>query len=49
MVIKVDYVINNGFGGIMFWEFVGDYDYDLVKGEYFMGLSLIIFVYDKFN
>ena len=40
MATKVDYVINNGLGGIMFWELAGDFDYDAAKGEYFMGSTL---------
>ncbi|WP_075593418.1 MULTISPECIES: glycosyl hydrolase family 18 protein [unclassified Pseudoalteromonas] len=49
MATKVDYVINNGLGGIMFWELAGDFDYDSAKGEYFMGSSLTTLAYDKFN
>ncbi|NMR26105.1 MULTISPECIES: glycosyl hydrolase family 18 protein [Pseudoalteromonas] len=49
MATKVDYVINNGLGGIMFWELAGDFDYDAAKGEYFMGSTLTSLAYDKFN
>ncbi|MEM5549475.1 glycosyl hydrolase family 18 protein [Pseudoalteromonas neustonica] len=49
MTTKVDYVINNGLGGIMFWELAGDFDYDAAKGEYFMGSTLTSLAYDKFN
>ncbi|CAH9049692.1 Chitodextrinase [Pseudoalteromonas holothuriae] len=49
MATKVDYVINNGLGGIMFWELAGDFDYDAAKGEYFMGSSMTSLAYDKFN
>ena len=49
MASKVDYVINNGLGGIMFWELAGDFDYDSAKGEYFMGSTLTSLAYDKFN
>ncbi|CAD2223920.1 CBM5-containing protein-Chitodextrinase-CBM5-containing protein, family CBM5-GH18 [Pseudoalteromonas sp. 3J6] len=49
MATKVDYVINNGLGGIMFWELAGDFDYDSAKGEYFMGSTLTSLAYDKFN
>ena len=49
MGTKVDYVINNGLGGIMFWELAGDYDYDAAKGEYFMGSSMTSLAYNKFN
>ncbi|MFC3031597.1 glycosyl hydrolase family 18 protein [Pseudoalteromonas fenneropenaei] len=49
MARKVDYVISNGLGGIMFWELAGDYDYDAAKGEYFMGSSLTSLAHSKFN
>ncbi len=49
MATKVDYVINNGLGGIMFWELAGDFDFDTAKGEYFMGSSLTTLAYNKFN
>ncbi|WP_404343496.1 glycosyl hydrolase family 18 protein [Pseudoalteromonas mariniglutinosa] len=49
MAAKVDYVINNGLGGIMFWELAGDFAYDQAKGEYFMGSTLTSLAYSKFN
>ena len=49
MATKVDYVINNGLGGVMFWELAGDFDYDATKGEYFMGSTMTTIAYDKFN
>ncbi|WP_462172980.1 glycosyl hydrolase family 18 protein [Pseudoalteromonas xiamenensis] len=49
MASKVDYVINNGLGGIMFWELAGDFDYDAAKGEYFMGSTLTSLAHSKFN
>lgn len=49
MATKLDYVINNGLGGIMFWELAGDYAFDAAKGEYFMGSTLTTLAYDKFN
>lgn len=49
MGTKVDYVINQGLGGIMFWELAGDFDYDAAKGEYFMGSSMTTLAYDKFK
>ncbi|PCK31089.1 glycosyl hydrolase family 18 protein [Pseudoalteromonas piscicida] len=49
MAAKVDYVINQELGGIMFWELAGDYDYDTSKNEYFMGSSLTSLAYNKFN
>ncbi|MCG9760438.1 glycosyl hydrolase family 18 protein [Pseudoalteromonas sp. Isolate6] len=49
MAAKVDYVINQELGGIMFWELAGDFDYDASKNEYFMGSSLTTLAYNKFN
>ncbi|ATC94036.1 chitinase [Pseudoalteromonas tunicata] len=49
MATKVDYIINKGLGGIMFWELAGDFDYDSVKKEYFMGSSMTSIAYEKFN
>lgn len=49
MATKVDYVIDQGLGGIMFWELAGDYDFDSNNNEYFMGSSLTSLAYDKFN
>ncbi|MCF2826116.1 MULTISPECIES: glycosyl hydrolase family 18 protein [unclassified Pseudoalteromonas] len=49
MAAKVDYVINQELGGIMFWELAGDFDYDVSKNEYFMGSSLTSLAYNKFN
>ena len=49
MATKVDYVINNNLGGVMFWELAGDFDYDAAKGEYFMGSTMTTIAYDKFN
>ncbi|WP_043317373.1 glycosyl hydrolase family 18 protein [Microbulbifer sp. HZ11] len=48
MDAKVQYVIDEGVGGIMFWELAGDYDWDASKGEYFMGDTLTTLAYDKF-
>ncbi len=49
MGTKLDYVINNGLGGVMFWELAGDFDYDAAKGEYFMGSTMTSLAYNKFN
>ena len=49
MATKVQYVIDQGIGGIMFWELAGDYDYDQAKGEYFMGSTLTTLAYNQFN
>ncbi|WP_288130614.1 glycosyl hydrolase family 18 protein [Microbulbifer sp.] len=48
MDAKVQYVIDQGVGGIMFWELAGDYEWDAAKGEYFMGDTLTTLAYDKF-
>ncbi|WP_299591362.1 glycosyl hydrolase family 18 protein [uncultured Microbulbifer sp.] len=49
MDAKVQYVIDQGVGGIMFWELAGDYDFDAAKGEYYMGDTLTTLAYDKFT
>ncbi|SHF51881.1 chitinase family 18 [Microbulbifer donghaiensis] len=49
MDAKVQYVIDQGVGGIMFWELAGDYDWDAAQGEYFMGSTLTSLAYDKFK
>lgn len=49
MATKVDYVINNGLGGVMFWELAGDFDYNNAKQEYFMGSTMTTLAYDKFR
>ncbi|GAA6205864.1 glycosyl hydrolase family 18 protein [Thalassotalea sp. SU-HH00458] len=49
MTTKVEYVINNGLGGIMFWELAGDFDYDADQDEYFMGSSLTRLAYNQFQ
>lgn len=51
MSAKVQYVIDEGVGGIMFWELAGDYDWypnrgD--KGEYYMGTTLTDIAYNAF-
>uniref|UniRef100_UPI0025F95882 chitinase C-terminal domain-containing protein n=1 Tax=uncultured Microbulbifer sp. TaxID=348147 RepID=UPI0025F95882 len=48
MDAKVQYVIDQGVGGIMFWELAGDYDWDAENGEYYMGDTLTTLAYDKF-
>ncbi|WOX06426.1 chitinase C-terminal domain-containing protein [Microbulbifer pacificus] len=48
MDAKVQYVIDQGVGGIMFWELAGDYDWNATKGEYYMGDTLTTLAYDKF-
>ncbi|NRA62473.1 MAG: chitinase C-terminal domain-containing protein, partial [Psychrobium sp.] len=46
--VKAQYVIDQGLGGIMFWELAGDYDWDSARSEYFMGSNLTSRIYDKF-
>lgn len=38
---KTDYVADQGLGGIMIWEFAGDYEYNQAKGQYEMGDTLV--------
>ncbi|MCW8125318.1 chitinase C-terminal domain-containing protein [Microbulbifer halophilus] len=52
MSAKVQYVIDRGVGGIMFWELAGDFGWDANRGEageYFMGSTLTTLAYDKFK
>ncbi|MEW5248235.1 chitinase C-terminal domain-containing protein [Microbulbifer sp. 2201CG32-9] len=49
MAAKVQYVSDQGLGGIMFWELAGDYDWDAGKGEYTMGSTLTSLAYDTFR
>ncbi|KAJ3272242.1 hypothetical protein HK104_004509, partial [Borealophlyctis nickersoniae] len=37
---KAQYVINNGFGGLMIWELAGDYAFDTSKNEYGVGNTM---------
>lgn len=46
---KVDYVVDQGIGGVMFWEMAGDYKWDAAKGEYGMGDTLTTIAYDGFK
>ena len=45
---KVNYVIDNGVGGIMMWELAGDYD-QKSNGEYYMGDTLTSLAYELFK
>lgn len=45
---KADYVVENGIGGIMFWELAGDYQFNAAKGQYEMGHTLTTAIADKF-
>jgi chitinase len=46
---KTDYIIDQGIGGIMFWELAGDYRYNQSKGEYEMGSTLTDRIAEKFK
>ena len=48
MATKVQYVIDNDIGGIMFWELAGDYGWDAEKGEYGFGTTLTSLAYEQF-
>lgn len=45
---KADYVVDNGIGGIMFWELAGDYQFNAAKGQYEMGHTLTTSIANKF-
>jgi chitinase len=49
--VKADYVIDEGIGGVMFWELSGDYDWyaDRNGGEYFIGDTMTSLLYTKFQ
>lgn len=49
MTTKVNYVIDQGLGGVMFWELAGDFSYDAVKQEYFMGSTMTDIAYSSFK
>lgn len=51
MNAKVQYVIDQGIGGIMFWELAGDYGWHPQRGdngEYYMGTTLTDIAYNAF-
>ena len=43
---KMDYIVENGLGGAMFWEVDGDYDVD-ENGKYVIGDTLTTIAHDK--
>ncbi len=45
--VKAQYVANRGIGGVMFWEFAGDYAFDTARNEYFIGNTLTSTLYNK--
>lgn len=52
MNAKVQYVVDKGIGGVMFWELAGDFDWyperNGGQGEYFIGETMTTIAYDKF-
>ncbi len=46
---KVAYIIEQGLGGIMFWELAGDYQFNNQTQEYEMGSSLTDRIYTSFS
>lgn len=46
---KTQYIIDQGYGGIMFWELAGDYQFNNTKQEYEMGSDLTTRIYNKFK
>lgn len=48
MAAKLDYVVQRGLGGVMFWEMAGDYAFDAAKNEYGPGDTLTTLAYNRF-
>lgn len=46
---KVDYVIEKGIGGVMFWELAGDFAWHQDRGEYYFGDTLTAIAYQGFK
>ncbi len=45
---KLDYIVDNGLGGMMIWEMAGDYSYDAVKREYVIGSDMTSYAHEVF-
>ncbi|WP_354004734.1 glycosyl hydrolase family 18 protein [Vibrio stylophorae] len=45
---KLDYIIDNGIGGMMVWEMAGDYGFDPVANEYTFGTTMTDLAYNSF-
>lgn len=45
---KLDYIVNRGIGGMMFWELSGDYSYDAQLGYYTAGYDMTNYAYNYF-
>ncbi|QLE85206.1 glycoside hydrolase [Shewanella sp. Scap07] len=52
MNAKVQYVVEQGLGGVMFWELAGDFDWHPQRnngqGEYFIGTTMTSIAYNAF-
>ncbi|MGR5241849.1 glycosyl hydrolase family 18 protein [Photobacterium damselae] len=46
---KLDYIVDNGLGGMMVWEMAGDYRFDKEKNEYVMGTEMTDYAHDVFT
>lgn len=46
---KLDYIVDNGLGGMMVWEMAGDYRFDNEKNEYVMGTDMTDYAHDVFT
>ncbi len=46
---KLDYIVDNGIGGMMVWEMAGDYALDPQTGEYYFGNTMTNLAYDTFR
>jgi chitinase len=46
---KAQYVIDEGIGGIMFWELAGDYGFNEEKGQYEIGYTMTDLMASKFT
>ncbi len=45
---KANYVVDEGIGGIMFWELAGDFQYNSNTGEYEMGYAMTSKIAERF-
>ncbi len=46
---KAQWIVDNGVGGVMFWELAGDYAFNSAKGEYGVGNTLTTKFHDAFK
>lgn len=45
---KADYIVDQGIGGVMFWELAGDYDFNATSGQFEMGTRMTTALATKF-